>query len=103
MGRSGHTPAHRSRSRGCRRGKETSLNSGARPPSPSLVPAPGRIPTGQTGRGRRGPLPPRARAQSPACASPGAAGEGKGESPSVGGLILLPPARRWGGRGTLAP
>lgn len=81
------------------------MNSGARPPSPSLVPAPGRIPTGQTGRGRRGPLPPaRPGAKSSLCKPGGGGGGEGGKSEWEGGLILLPPAQRsGGGRGTLAP
>lgn len=87
-------------SRSRRRGKETSLNSGAQPLSPSPVPARGRIPTGWTGRGRRGPLPQRAPAQSPA-AGPGGGegGPGPGKVRVGGGLIPVPPARRPSGGG----
>lgn len=92
-------------SRSRRRGKETSLNSGARPPSPSPVPARGRIPTGWTGRGRRDPSPQRAPAQSPAAGARGRrgrAGEG-GKVRAGGGLIPRPPARRPRGGGEPRP
>lgn len=104
VGRSGHTPAHRSRSRGRRRGKETSLNSGARPPSPSPRPRPGPDSDGADGQGAARPPPPaRPGAKSSLCEPGGGGGGEGGKSEWEGGLILLPPARRWGGRGILAP
>lgn len=71
------------------------MNSGARPPSPPLlVPAPGRIPTGQTGRGRRGPLPPR---KVQPVQARGRRGRGRGKSPSGRGVNPAAPRPAIGG------
>lgn len=79
VGRSGRTPAHRSPSRGRRRGKETSLNSGARPPSPPPFPPQAGFRRGRRAGGGWDPSPQRAPAQSPGRASPGQRGRGGGK------------------------
>lgn len=77
-----------------------------RRPAPSPPPSPPRAGFRQGRRAGGGwdPSPQCALAQSPARASPGAAGEGKGESPSGRGFnpaAPSPPTERR--RGTLAP
>lgn len=68
---------------------------------PPLVPAPGRIPTGQAGRGRRGPLPQR---KVQPVQARGRRGRGRGKSPSGRGVNpAAPRPALGGGRGTLAP